>query len=223
MPSLTVENYVKAILQLQLKSEATRVSPGALATRLEVSPGSVTSMLKTLSESGLANYVPYEGVELTETGQRLATRVLRRHRLIELFLHSTLKLTWDQVHVEAEELEHSVSDFLVDRIDEFLGHPETDPHGSPIPAADGQMRGDVSDSEPLDAMQVGTNVRFVRVVNQEPDFLRYLSETGFQLGAVGTITENSEDVGVVRATIDGQAFTVGLKAAKTIRVERIDD
>lgn len=221
MPSLTVENYLKAVLQLQLKSGQSRVSPGALATRLGVAPGSVTSMLKTLSESGLAIYVPYEGVELTDSGRKLATRMLRRHRLIELFLHSTLNLTWDQVHEEAEELEHAVSDFLVDRIDAFLEHPQTDPHGSPIPSADGSMRSDLSGTIPLDTCEVGNEVRFVRVVNQEPDFLRYLSESGFQLGAVGQITENSEDAGVVRATIDGKPFTVGLTAAQTIRVEPV--
>ena len=218
MPSLTVENYVKAVLQEQLKAGKSRVSPGALAARLGVSPGSVTSMQKTLSESGLATYVPYDGVELTESGRKLATRMLRRHRLIELFLHSTLNLTWDQVHEEAEELEHAVSEFLVDRIDAYLEHPQTDPHGSPIPAADGQMRGDLSETVGLDACEIGRDVRFVRVVNQEPDFLRYLSESGFQLGAVGRILENSEDAGVVRANIGGQQFTVGLKAAKTIRV-----
>lgn len=221
MPSLTVENYLKAILQLELKSGQPRVSTGALATRLGVSPGSVTSMLKTLSESELAAYVPYEGVELTVTGRKLAMRMLRRHRLMELFLHSTLNLTWDQVHEEAEELEHSVSEFLIDRIDEFLGHPEADPHGSPIPAADGQMRSDLSETIALDNCEVGHSVRFVRVVNQEPDFLRYLSESGFELGAVGCIIENSEDAGVIRADIDGRQFTVGLKAANSIRVESI--
>ncbi len=221
MPSLTVENYLKAVLQLELKSGAARVSTGALATRLGVSPGSVTSMLKTLSEAELASYVPYEGVELTEAGRKLAMRMLRRHRLMELFLHSTLNLTWDQVHEEAEELEHAVSEFLIDRIDDFLGHPETDPHGSPIPAADGQMRSDHSGALALGDCEVGSEVRFVRVVNQEPDFLRYLSESGFQLGAVGQIIENSEDAGVVRADIDGQQFTVSRKAAQTIRVEPV--
>lgn len=223
MPSLTVENYLKAILQLELKSGRPRISTGALATRLGVSPGSVTSMLKTLSESELAAYVPYVGVELTLTGRKLATRMLRRHRLMELFLHSTLNLTWDQVHEEAEELEHSVSEFLIDRIDEFLGHPEADPHGSPIPAADGQMRVDRSTTVALDSCEVGSRVRFVRVVNQEPDFLRYLSESGFELGAVGSILENSEDAGVVRADIGGQQLTVGRKAAQTIRVEPTSD
>ena len=219
MASLTVENYVKAVLQVQQKSGEPKVSPGALAARLGVSPGSVTSMLKTLSESGLVIYVPYEGVELTESGLKLATRMLRRHRLIELFLHDTLDLTWDQVHEEAEELEHSVSEFLIDRIDAFLEHPENDPHGSPIPAADGQMRRDLSGTVPLNSCCVGDQVRFIRVVNQEPDFLRYLSESGFELGKVGEIIENSEDAGVVRADIEGQQFTVGIRAAQSIRVE----
>lgn len=220
MASLTVENYVKAVLQVQQKSGENLVSPGALATRLGVSPGSVTSMLKTLSESGLVSYVRYEGVELTDAGRKLAMRMLRRHRLIELFLHDTLNLTWDQVHEEAEELEHSVSEFLIDRIDEFLKHPETDPHGSPIPAANGQMRSDLSGTVALSSCEIGDKVRFVRVVNQEPDFLRYLSESGFQLGKVGEIIENSEDAGVIRAKIDEQTFTVGLRAAQSIRVER---
>jgi len=221
MPSLTVENYLKAVLQLGIKSGQTRVSTGALATRLGVSPGSVTSMLKTLSESELANYVPYEGVELTDAGRKLAMRMLRRHRLMELFLHSTLNLTWDQVHQEAEELEHAVSEFLIDRIDEFLGHPETDPHGSPIPAADGQMRSDLSGTLTMEECAAGREVRFLRVVSQEPDFLRYLSESGFQLGAVGQIIENNEDAGVVRADIAGHQLTVDRRAARSIRVEYV--
>ena len=178
-------------------------------------------MLKTLSEAELAEYVPYDGVELTESGRKLAVRMVRRHRLIELFLHSTLNLTWDQVHDEAEELEHSVSEFLIDRIDEYLGHPATDPHGSPIPTADGEMRRDLTDTVPLATCCVGQTVQFVRVVNQEPDFLRYLSESGFQLGANGRIVEINEDAGVVRADINGQQFSVGLNAAQTIRVKTV--
>lgn len=222
MPSLTVENYLKAILQIQLKSGCSRVTTGALADRIQVSPGSVTSMLKTLSDADLVEYVPYEGVELTESGRTLAMRVVRRHRLIELFLHSTLDLTWDQVHEEAEELEHSVSDFLIDRIDSYLNHPESDPHGSPIPSSDGRMRTTGQSTISLASCSVGSNVRFLRVVNQEPDFLRYLSDSGFALGAVGQIVENSEDAGVVRAEIDGHVFSVGCKAATTIRVELVD-
>jgi len=220
MASLTVENYVKAILQVQQKSGDALVSPGALASRLGVSPGSVTSMLKTLAESGLVSYVPYEGVKLTDAGTKLATRMVRRHRLIELFLHNTLNLTWDQVHEEAEELEHAVSEFLIDRIDDYLGHPGADPHGAPIPAADGQMRGNSADTVTLDTCETGDQVRFVRVVNQEPDFLRYLSDSGFQLGKVGAIVENSHDAGVIRAAIEGQQITVDRQAAQSILVER---
>src|ERR1043166_5312354 len=96
-------------------------------------------MLKPLSESGLAQYIPYEGDRLTDAGRTLALRVLRRHRLIELFLSRTLKMTWDEVHEEAENMEHAVSDLLIDRIDAFLGYPATDPHGDPIPKADGTL------------------------------------------------------------------------------------
>src|SRR5262245_6089342 len=149
MPSLTVENYLKAVLQLVIATKSEWVSTGQLALTLKVSPGTVTSMLKTLSDSGLARYKPYRGVSLTKQGRALALRMLRRHRLIELFLVRTLNLTWDQVHEEAENMEHSVSDMLIDRIDEYLGRPETDPHGDPIPAANGMMRGDAAQAVPL--------------------------------------------------------------------------
>jgi len=219
MASLTVENYLKAILQIQLKQDADRVSPGALAARLQVSPGTVTSMLKTLSEANLADYVPYEGVALTDSGRRLAMHVLRRHRLIELFLIDTLDMTWDQVHDEAEILEHAVSEVLIDRIDEYLGRPATDPHGAPIPAADGELRGK-SSTQSLDMCRAGESVRFVQVVNQEPGFLRYLSDSGFELGAIGEVLQSSEDGGAMTISIGGQPLTVGFDAAATIRVER---
>ena len=136
LPSLTIENYVKTIYKICTRQGNRPAATGQLATALGVAPGTVTSMLKTLSEGGLAEYQPYEGVRLTDPGLKLALRVLRRHRLIELFLVRTLALSWDQVHEEAENMEHAVSDFLVDRIDELLGRPDFDPHGDPIPRAD---------------------------------------------------------------------------------------
>src|SRR5262245_63063024 len=139
MPSLTVENYVKAIYQLAPDAEAPAVATGQIAAALGVLPGTVTSMLKTLDESNLATYTPYEGVRLTPSGRALALRVLRRHRLIEQFLSQTLNLTWDEVHHEAENMEHAVSDSLIDRIDAYIGHPSTDPHGDPFPKADGTI------------------------------------------------------------------------------------
>src|SRR5215207_3391905 len=121
MPSLTVENYLKTLLLLSTEFSSESIATGQLALSLGVTPGTVTSMFKTLAESGLATYKPYAGVSLTKAGRTLALRVLRRHRLIELFLVRTLNLTWDQVHEEAERMEHAVSDALIDRIDEFLG------------------------------------------------------------------------------------------------------
>ena len=135
MPSLTVENYVKAIYLIAARGRAdVAVATGELAQALDVSPGTVTGMLKTLSEADLATYTPYEGARLSPAGRRLALKVLRRHRLLELFLAQTLEMTWDEVHEEAEHMEHAASDRLVDRIDDYLGHPAVDPHGDPIPA-----------------------------------------------------------------------------------------
>jgi DtxR family Mn-dependent transcriptional regulator len=221
MPSLTVENYLKAILQLVIATKSEWISTGQLAATVNVSPGSVTSMLKTLSESGLATYKPYEGVSLTKAGKTLALRMLRRHRLLELFLVRTLNLTWDQVHEEAENMEHAVSDVLIDRIDEFLGKPETDPHGDPIPSADGLMRGRGHTSVPLSACAVSSKVRIVRVLNQQPEFLRYLTEAGLELGATATIAENSAEGGLVTARVGKKTVSLGHGAAEQLLVETI--
>ncbi|MGE3316297.1 MAG: metal-dependent transcriptional regulator [Planctomycetaceae bacterium] len=219
MPSLTVENYLKAALQISLKTHREWVSTGELAAALNVSPGTVTSMLKTLSESRLAAYKPYEGVSLTPAGRRLALRMLRRHRLIETFLAQTLDLSWDQVHEEAENMEHAVSDVLIDRIDDYLGHPSTDPHGDPIPAADGGMRGSDEDARPLTECAPGTKVRFVRVINQGTDFLRYLTDSGLELGAMATVAENNAAAGIVSIKIEGRTIALGHPAAEQLLVE----
>jgi DtxR family transcriptional regulator, Mn-dependent transcriptional regulator len=222
MTSLTVENYLKAMLQITLREQAESVATGQLATALGVSPGTVTSMVKSLAESGLAEYRPYEGVSLTEHGREVALRMLRRHRLLELFLVKTLDLTWDQVHEEAEHMEHAVSDFLVDRIDEYLGRPDVDPHGDPIPSADGTMRGGEPAATTLADQPAGTKVRIVRVTNQHADFLRYLSETGLELGAEGTVRECRPEAGIVTVEIQGRPVTLGQAAAEQILVEPLD-
>jgi DtxR family Mn-dependent transcriptional regulator len=139
VPSLTVENYVKAIYLIAARNGGRAAGTGEVAHALSVSPGTVTGMLKTLSEADLATYTPYEGARLTPSGQRLALKVLRRHRLLELFLAQTLDMTWDEVHEEAEHMEHAASERLIDRIDAYLGHPAVDPHGDPIPRADGSL------------------------------------------------------------------------------------
>lgn len=221
MVSLTVENYLKAAFQITTNSAKDWVSTGELAQELEVSPGSVTSMLKTLAESKLVEYRPYEGAQLTASGKRLALRMIRRHRLIELFLVETLKLPWDLVHEEAEHMEHAVSDYLVDRIDEYLGHPEADPHGDPIPSSEGDLRGDENVSVPLSECPAGTKVKFVRVTNQDADFLRYLSESGFHLGETGVVESNNAEAGIVSTKSTGTTLTIGHKAAESLLVEKI--
>lgn len=218
MASLTVENYLKATLQLAANTRTEWVSTGQLSAALRVTPGTVTSMCKTLAESGLAEYKPYSGVSLTKAGRSLAIRILRRHRLIELFLVRTLDLTWDQVHDEAERMEHAVSDTLIDRIDEFLGHPETDPHGDPIPTAEGQLRA-VSNAVPLSACEPGMQVKVVRVLNQQADFLRYLTENGLALGAVATVETNTPTAGIITVLTAGRTIALGHPVAENLLVE----
>jgi DtxR family Mn-dependent transcriptional regulator len=218
MPSLTVENYLKSILQHCIAGGVDSISTGELAMALQVSPGTVTSMLKTLADSGLAVYKPYEGASLTDAGHRLALRMLRRHRLIELFLVRTLNLTWDQVHEEAENMEHAMSDVLIDRIDDFLGHPATDPHGDPIPTADGQMPSDTRSGVRLSQCGAGARVKVLRVLNQQPDFLRYLSDNGLALEVEATVESNSREAGVVTLRIGGRSLTLGHPSADQVLV-----
>src|SRR5437016_5098934 len=141
LPSSTVENYLQAIYQGQsaLDADDHLVSMGQVAAALRVTPGTATTMIKALAESGLAEYEPYSGVRLTAAGERLAALVLRRHRLVELFLVQVMGMSWDEVHDEAEQLEHVVSERLIERIDEMLGRPTHDPHGDPIPDPEGTI------------------------------------------------------------------------------------
>src|SRR3954452_7964061 len=137
MPTSTVENYVKQLYLEQQRAPEQLVSMGKLATAMGVVPGTATTMMKALADSGLVAYEPRGGVRLTRGGEQLAAHVLRRHRLIELFLVQVMGMDWSEVHPEAEELEHAVSDRLIARMDEMLGSPSVDPHGDPIPDAQG--------------------------------------------------------------------------------------
>src|SRR5437870_1971104 len=141
LPSSTVENYLKAIHQGQssLGPEQRLVPMGHVASALSVTPGTATTMVKALAESGLVEYEPYSGVRLSAAGEKLAGLVLRRHRLVELFLVQVMGMSWAEVHDEAEQLEHVVSERLIDRIDDMLGRPTRDPHGDPIPTPEGAI------------------------------------------------------------------------------------
>src|SRR5690606_32720750 len=162
------ENYLKQLYQQQAHAAAEDLVPvGKLAAAMGVTPGTGTSMVKALAEANLVRYEPRGGVRLTPAGERLALAVLRRHRLIELFLVRTLGLDWSEVHDEAEELEHAISDKVLDRIDALLGHPDTDPHGDPIPPADGQPRS-TAELNSLTDCPTDAPLRVARVIDQDP-------------------------------------------------------
>ncbi len=216
LPSLTIENYVKTIYLVCTQQRGKPAATGQLAESLGVSPGTVTSMLKTLADSELVQYTPYEGVRLTDAGRTLALRVLRRHRLIELFLEQTLNLSWDEVHEEAENMEHAVSDLLIDRIDEYLDFPAVDPHGDPIPKADGTVASPSSRS--LAELSTGDRFQLVRVLDQSPEFLRYLSDSGLPLGASGKVTQQSEGAGTITIIVEGRRTTLSRDAAGKLLV-----
>ena len=198
------------------------MSTGEIAEAMAVSPGTVTSMLKTLHEGDLAEYKPYEGASLTSSGRKLAMRMLRRHRLIELFLVKTLQLTWDQVHEEAEDMEHAVSDFLVEKIDEFLGRPQFDPHGDPIPTAEGELRGTSRKIVSLASCAPGQRFRLARVTDQQSDFLRYLSESDFEIGTEGVVQTRNLSGGIITLQTGEQILSLGLTAAENLMVESLE-
>lgn len=202
MPTTSAEDYLKAILHELETSERRRVPTGRLAERLGVSPGSVTAMLKSLSDRGLVEYERYAGVGLTESGARLALDVVRRHRLIELFLVEVLSMDWSEVHPEAERLEHHVSPRLLDRIDALLGHPRFDPHGDPIPLADGSFRENAA-AHPLVASDVGVSRRVTRVADQSAKFLREMAELGIVPGAALTILRREGPAGAITLKVTG--------------------
>lgn len=220
VPSLTVENYVKAIYQISSAQRGEPASTGQIAASLGVLPGTVTSMLKTLDAARLATHKPYEGVSLTRSGRMLALRMIRRHRLIELFLLKTLDMTWDEVHDEAEHMEHAVSDLLIDRIDAFLGHPEVDPHGDPIPRGESMSMQSAEDvvGRPLADVAEGGRFRLARVLDQSPEFLRYLTDSGLALGTEGQVERNPEGAGLMRIRVARQSLSVALEAAGRIIV-----
>jgi DtxR family transcriptional regulator, Mn-dependent transcriptional regulator len=218
MPTSTVEDYLKAILQLQGGDDESLVGMGAVATALDVAPGTVTSMVKALADSGLVAYEPYSGVRLTDAGRQLAARVLRRHRLIELFLVEVLGLDWSQVHPEAERLEHAVSEELVERIDEMLGHPSVDPHGDPIPTRLGEVAEDRRASL-VDCLQ-RTPLKVARITDQSAEFLQLVARHGLVPGSGVEVVGRDEAADTVGLRLaDGHELQLGFRAASKVLVE----
>jgi DtxR family Mn-dependent transcriptional regulator len=218
MPSITVENYLKQLYLEQQADPEALVPMGRLASAMSVVPGTATSMIKALADSGLVTYEPRTGVRLTKGGRQLALRVLRRHRLIELFLVKFVGLDWSEVHIEAEELEHAVSDKLMERIDALLGHPAFDPHGDPIPSAKGKLPEERL--VPLSAAPLNQPLRLARVVDQDPRFLQFLNRMGLLPGVVLTLESRDELADALAINVDSRpAITLGAAAALKILVE----
>jgi len=212
----TVEDYLKIIFLAEGRPGGL-VGMGRIADDLQVAPGTVTAMVKTLEGSGLVDYEPYSGVQLTEAGRRLALRVLRRHRLVELFLVRVLGMSWSEVHGEAEELEHAVSDRLILRIDEMLGFPEFDPHGDPIPTADGVLTQQQLLS--LAACAIGEWVEVRRVGDQQAEFLRLLERQGLVPGSSVQVLSRDEVADtVILENAAGDRAQLGMRAASKIFV-----
>jgi DtxR family Mn-dependent transcriptional regulator len=218
LASQTVENYLKAIYVAQVPDDDQSLVPmGQLAAALGVVPGTATTMVKTLAESGLAKYEPYMGVRLTPAGEKLAAMVLRRHRLIELFLVQVLSMNWSEVHEEAEKLEHAVSERLIDRIDEMLGRPAVDPHGDPIPGPEGKLHRQSYDdllTSPLD-----TPLAVIRVTDQDADFLRFIEQRGLKPGQrIRIESRDPTSDSVTLRSETGVQTTIGTRAASKLLV-----
>ena len=219
LASSTVENYLKAIYAgAATLAAGQRLLPmGQLATAVGVTPGTATTMVKTLAESGLVEYEPYAGVALTAAGQKLAALVLRRHRLIELFLVRVMGYSWDEVHDEAELLEHAVTDRLIDRMDEMLGRPETDPHGDPIPNAEGLVK--PQEAQTLLSCPLETTVTVTRVIDQDKEFLRFIEQHHLKPGEA--IEVEARDAAADSVRVRGkndQRITIGTRAASKLLV-----
>ena len=219
LASQTVENYLKAIYMAQGGDEDPRslVPMGQLAQALGVVPGTATTMVKALADSGLVRYEPYMGVRLTPAGKKLAALVLRRHRLIEQFLVQVLGMNWSEVHDEAERLEHAVSEHLIDRIDEMLGRPAVDPHGDPIPGPEGTLeRRTYADllNSPLH-----TPLTVARVTDQDAEFLRFIEQRELKPGQTLEIeARDTASDSVTLRTGNGTRTTIGARAATKILV-----
>ncbi len=214
--SHAVEDYAKAIYMLETR-ENEPVSTTALADRLEVTPGSVSAMVRKLDELGLVTHQPYRGVRLTPAGRRVALEVVRHHRLLELFLAEVLDMPWDRVHQEAEVLEHVLSAELEEVIAQKLGNPTRDPHGDPIPSPDFQVdEGETVSLADLDKGACGT---FVRVSDSDPAMLRYLGQRGVAPGARFEVIDRQPFGGPLFVRFGDDVHPLGGDLANAMRVE----
>ena len=218
MVSEAVDDYLKAIYELA--GDGGRATTALIAKKLDVAPASVTGMLRKLAEQEppFVDYEKHHGATLTDPGRRRALEIIRHHRLIELFLYETLGYRWDEVHAEAEKLEHAISERFEDRIAEFLGDPEVDPHGHPIPRKDGSIP-DRADRRLLD-LEAGDRAHVSRVSDRDPALLRYFTELGVRPGVEIELLERSPFDGPLMVRIDraAEVKALGNRVCREIRV-----
>ncbi len=218
MATSTVEDYIKQIYLEQIENKAGPVSMGRVANSLGVVPGTATTMMKSLADSELVDYEPRVGVRLTEAGEELALQMLRRHRLIELFLVETLGLDWSEIHEEAERLEHAISDRVLEQLDAFLGYPKVDPHGDPIPTDSGVLSQEQLKN--LCECALNQQLRISRITDQSSLFLQFINRTGLKPGVELTIEERDPAADAITIQFsDGKSLTVGTIAGEKILVK----
>jgi DtxR family Mn-dependent transcriptional regulator len=211
-----IQDYAKAIYALEQRHGGA-VNTTALAERLGVTSGSASSMIKRLNALGLVAHVPYRGVRLTEPGRRVALEVLRRPRLLERFLSDELGVPWDQVHAEAEILEHVLSADLADRIATKLGHPTHDPHGAPIPTLDGHIP--EIETRSLADLEPGERGVLARVSDSNPEMLRYLADRGIRIGMRVEVHGREPFEGPLTVLLGDREHVLGHPLARAIRVD----
>lgn len=211
--SQSIEDYLKVIYTLELENSA---STKKIAEAMEISSASVTNMIKRLAKMGLLDHTSYKGVSLTDTGRKVALEIIRHHRLLELYLSEVMGYTWDQVHDEAEKLEHHISEQFEDKMAELLDNPTHDPHGDPIPTKDGAIpltaRCRLSDAEEHKTYLVG------RVKNQDPELLRYLEDIGLLPGSKIKLLEKKPFKGPLNLLIEGKKESIGYEVSSHIYV-----
>jgi DtxR family transcriptional regulator, Mn-dependent transcriptional regulator len=218
MSSSTVENYLKQLYLQQQTAPAGRVPTGRLAAVMGVVPGTATVMMKALADSGLVHYAPRGGARLSPAGEKLALHVLRRHRIVELFLVKIVGLDWSDVHDEAERLEHAVSDKVLARLDAILDQPSVDPHCDPIPSSTGRI--DRTPRRSLADCKPGQRVRVSRITDQDRAFLRFVEHTGLVPGKRVVIDQCLRGAGAISVRVEGgPPVSLGTDAAGKILVE----
>jgi DtxR family transcriptional regulator, Mn-dependent transcriptional regulator len=214
--SQAIEDYLKAIYKLDQKTGG--ASTTKLAEEMDVSSASVTNMIKRLAKMGLVEYQSYRGAKLTETGKKIALEVIRHHRLLELYLMEMMGYSWDEVHDEAEKLEHHISEQFEDKIAELLDHPTHDPHGDPIPSKEGTLP--PAETEPLADASLKQDYLVRRVVDQDPELLRYLEKIGLLPGVKVSVVDKAPFNGPITLIIEDKEQALGYDLASNILVTR---